>query len=90
MFSTTMDTKDTKDLKERNGFNLCVLCVVLCVLCVLSFVACGKPTPPAAAAREDAYRANNLGVALLEQFKYPEAAAAFRGRRPTVQRDGSL
>lgn len=30
------------------------------------------------AAREDAYRANNLGVALLEQFKYKEAADAFR------------
>ena len=29
-------------------------------------------------AREDAYRANNIGVALLEQFKYPEAATEFR------------
>jgi tetratricopeptide (TPR) repeat protein len=29
-------------------------------------------------AREDAYRANNLGVALLEQFKHKEAADAFR------------
>lgn len=28
--------------------------------------------------REDAYRANNIGVALLEQFKYKEAAAEFR------------
>jgi tetratricopeptide (TPR) repeat protein len=28
--------------------------------------------------RERAYRANNRGVALLEQFKYDEAAAAFR------------
>ena len=33
---------------------------------------------PGVAAREDAYRANNLGVALLEQFKYQEAADAFR------------
>ena len=33
----------------------------------------GKPN-----AREDAYRANNVGVALLEQFKYKEAADAFR------------
>ncbi|MBA3442148.1 MAG: tetratricopeptide repeat protein, partial [Pyrinomonadaceae bacterium] len=30
------------------------------------------------AAREDAYRQNNLGVALLEQFKYKEATEAFR------------
>src|SRR5215213_7543039 len=29
-------------------------------------------------AREDAYRANNTGVALLEQFKHKEAADAFR------------
>jgi Flp pilus assembly protein TadD len=28
--------------------------------------------------REDAYRANNVGVALLEQFKYKEAANEFR------------
>jgi tetratricopeptide (TPR) repeat protein len=33
------------------------------------------PTP---AAREDAYRANNIGVALLEQFKHKEGAEAFR------------
>ncbi|HAF24894.1 MAG TPA: hypothetical protein DCK93_18655 [Blastocatellia bacterium] len=32
----------------------------------------------AAASREDAYRANNIGVALLEQFKYKEGADAFR------------
>src|SRR6267143_228805 len=31
-----------------------------------------------ATSREDAYRANNIGVALLEQFKYKEGAAAFR------------
>jgi Tfp pilus assembly protein PilF len=30
------------------------------------------------ASREDAYRANNLGVALLEQFKHKEGADAFR------------
>lgn len=31
-----------------------------------------------AAAREEAYRANNIGVALLEQFKHKEAADAFK------------
>ena len=31
-----------------------------------------------ATVREDAYRANNVGVALLEQFKHKEAADAFR------------
>src|SRR5689334_9241908 len=34
--------------------------------------------PAKTSAREDAYRANNLGVALLEQYKYKEAADAFK------------
>ena len=33
---------------------------------------------PKQSSREEAYRANNIGVALLEQFKYKEAAAEFR------------
>jgi len=38
-----------------------------------------RQNPPAKAnAREEAYRANNLGVALLEQFKFKEAADAFK------------
>ncbi|HEX8351927.1 MAG TPA: FG-GAP-like repeat-containing protein, partial [Pyrinomonadaceae bacterium] len=35
-------------------------------------------SPAARASREEAYRANNLGVALLEQFKHREGAEAFR------------
>jgi lipoprotein NlpI len=35
-------------------------------------------TGPAPASRENAYRANNIGVALLEQFKHKEAAEAFK------------
>ncbi|HSE96974.1 MAG TPA: FG-GAP-like repeat-containing protein, partial [Blastocatellia bacterium] len=34
--------------------------------------------PAAQASREDAYRANNIGVALLEQFNYKDAADSFR------------
>ena len=34
--------------------------------------------PPNASSREEAYRANNIGVALLEQFKYKEGADAFK------------
>src|SRR5262249_11031384 len=37
-----------------------------------------QQTETPAASREDAYRANNLGVALLEQFKYKEGADAFK------------
>lgn len=55
----------------------------------LVLVAAQKPSPPAspspssspspaAGAREDAYRANNLGVAYLEQYNYEEAAKSFR------------
>ena len=36
------------------------------------------PTGPTLASREDAYRANNIGVALLEQFKHKEGAEAFK------------
>ncbi len=35
-------------------------------------------TGPAPTSREDAYRANNIGVALLEQFKHKEGAEAFK------------
>jgi tetratricopeptide (TPR) repeat protein len=35
-------------------------------------------TADKAATREEAYRANNIGVALLEQFKYKEAADEFQ------------
>ncbi|MFN2512386.1 MAG: FG-GAP-like repeat-containing protein [Pyrinomonadaceae bacterium] len=34
--------------------------------------------PAKTTVREDAYRANNIGVALLEQFKHKEAADAFK------------
>jgi tetratricopeptide (TPR) repeat protein len=37
-----------------------------------------QQTPPASTSREDAYRANNIGVALLEQFKHKEGAEAFK------------
>jgi Flp pilus assembly protein TadD len=37
-----------------------------------------RQSDAAFARREDAYRANNLGVALLEQYKYREGAESFR------------
>jgi len=55
------------------------------LICSLTAASLIKPTSahrqnPVAkpTAREDAYRANNLGVALLEQFKFKEAADAFK------------
>src|ERR1700754_4206660 len=55
---------------------------LICSLTVASLIrptSAHRQNPPAKTnAREDAYRANNLGVALLEQFKFKEAADAFK------------
>src|SRR4051812_30022682 len=55
------------------------------LVCFLTVASLIKPTSAhrqnvaaKPGAREDAYRANNLGVALLEQFKYKEASDAFK------------
>ena len=53
---------------------------------MVSHPACGRRSGRGEA-RERAYRANNSGVAQLEQFKYVEAAGAFR---EALQRDSSL
>src|SRR4051812_45316864 len=50
---------------------------VLAALVALPLLALSaEPIPPAAL--EDAYRANNVGVSLLEQYRHEDAAAAFR------------
>jgi tetratricopeptide (TPR) repeat protein len=61
----------------------CLLAFALLLCAVVSwgaFIPSGvtaQGTAAAATAREAAYRANNLGVALLEQYKYREGAEAF-------------
>ncbi len=50
---------------------------------IAASVACGRGQDT----REPAYRENNRGVALLEQFQYPQAAEAFRQALAT---DGSV
>ncbi len=67
-----------KHLKTR--FLLLGFAVAFCVAASLidQSAATRQNTLPKASAREDAYRANNIGVALLEQFKHKEAADAFR------------
>ncbi|HEU4712126.1 MAG TPA: FG-GAP-like repeat-containing protein [Pyrinomonadaceae bacterium] len=61
--------------------------VLLSGLAIVLFVAASlidqsaatrQNTPPKPPAREEAYRANNVGVALLEQYKHKEAADAFK------------
>jgi len=57
---------------------------LLAALVVIAGLFAGDGHPSAdqnasgGSSREDAYRANNIGVALLEQFKYKEAATEFR------------
>ena len=48
------------------------------IVLIASMAAGGCRRPSPAVDRERAYRANNLGVALLEQFRFDAAAAAFR------------
>ncbi|HXM34687.1 MAG TPA: FG-GAP-like repeat-containing protein, partial [Pyrinomonadaceae bacterium] len=58
-----------------------LLTVVLIATMPFHKKAAGGMRNPSAAAlpsREDAYRENNIGVALLEQFKYKEGAEAFK------------
>ncbi len=64
----------------RRRATLSVLSALLITLALLpQTLAPGRAQVAAATdAREEAYRANNLGVALLEQFKHREGAEAFR------------
>ena len=58
-------------------FKTCLLLLGLS-LSVLTISAHRQNEQAKPDARENAYRANNIGVALLEQFKHKEAADAFR------------
>jgi Tfp pilus assembly protein PilF len=69
-------------MKTTSSFVFCILMLAVCgpvlFLARESLADRQTQTGPAPASREDAYRANNLGVALLEQFKYKEGAEAFK------------
>ncbi|MGH9881999.1 MAG: tetratricopeptide repeat protein, partial [Pyrinomonadaceae bacterium] len=57
-------------------FSIALLTVVSFLINTTSAHRQNQPSP--ATEREEAYRANNVGVALLEQFKYKEAGDAFK------------
>src|SRR5215470_19732189 len=61
----------------KSKIGLLVLALSACVLLTATSAQLQNEQPNANA-REEAYRANNIGVALLEQFKHKEAADAFR------------
>lgn len=65
----------------------CLLLLALAISLLTPTAAHLQSDQSKAKAREDAYRANNLGVALLEQFKHKEAADSFRR---ALQLDPSL
>ena len=52
-----------------------LLAISISLLTTAAHLQSEQPKPNA---REEAYRANNIGVALLEQFKHKEAADAFK------------
>jgi Flp pilus assembly protein TadD len=54
---------------------------VLAAAALTAAIGCRRAAPTVSPAREDAYRANNRGVALLEQFNPTAAADAFREAR---------
>ena len=55
--------------------------LALYTLATIALVAVTAARQPAPAARERAYRANNIGVAYLEQYNFASAAASFRDAR---------
>src|SRR5215216_5080477 len=61
--------------RSITGLVLAALLISVVIYPNSGYVQNEQPKPNA---REEAYRANNIGVALLEQFKYKEAADAFR------------
>jgi Tfp pilus assembly protein PilF len=52
--------------------------VLLSGICGLGLAWVSAQGPPTSASREEGYRANNLGVAYLEQYNYEVAATQFR------------
>src|SRR5258705_8549374 len=76
------ELKPSHLMKRIRYFVFCTLTVGVLVPAVflLRQSAAGRQpqTGPASISRENAYRENNIGVALLEQFKYKEGADAFR------------
>jgi len=64
------------EMKRLLGTHSLVAVLVGIALTFLPHSLAGPQKP--AVSREDAYRANNLGVALLEQFKYKDGADSFR------------
>jgi Flp pilus assembly protein TadD len=59
-------------------FTLALVGFLLSILLTTHSSASHPPQGTPVSALESAYRDNNIGVALLEQFKYKEAAEAFR------------
>ena len=64
-------------MKTYQRYSVLLIVLVGTLLASLSGSTQTRAPQPSQGTREDAYRANNLGVALLEQYKYKEGAEAF-------------
>jgi Flp pilus assembly protein TadD len=63
----------------KTGFFLLALSIALTTVLLINPTSAQRPSEQSKTnTREEAYRANNIGVALLEQFKHKEAADAFK------------
>jgi Tfp pilus assembly protein PilF len=62
----------------RSLFIVAVVAAAITLVSTSRAFFAASQSPAARSPREEAYRANNLGVALLEQFKHKEGADAFR------------
>jgi len=70
-------------MRSKTGFAIFLLAVLVVIYLSVGFASLSgsaqrSQQAPSFSDREDAYRANNLGVAHLERFDYGEAAKAFR------------
>ena len=68
----------TKRSKYSSFFPVASIVLLIAVSVFVTTSAHLQNQPKPVSVREDAYRANNIGVALLEQFKYKEASDAFK------------
>jgi len=57
---------------------LVLLFILLASGAALGRLSSARGADPVPSGREDAYRFNNLGVALMEQFRFADAAEQFK------------
>jgi len=67
----------SRSSKGLRSSRVCLSQLVISLVFIRALVGGAKPEQSAFEHREAAYRANNIGVALLEQYKPRDAAESF-------------